>query len=126
MSFSSALPASVTSVASAWASNQLVSWAIQMPPSLTSASSAWNSNTTLTTVGANLFNPCTCTNYANAFTNTNLTQTSIDNILVSINSNGTSNGTFNQSGGSAPSATGQAAITAMRSRGWTVTVTGGF
>ena len=60
------------------------------------------------------------------FANTALTQSSIDGILVSINSNGTSNGTFDQSGGSAPSATGQAAIDAMRSRGWTITVTGGY
>ena len=33
---------------------------------------------------------------------------------------------FNQSGGSAPSATGEAAIDTLRSRGWTVTVTGGY
>jgi len=33
---------------------------------------------------------------------------------------------FDQSGGSAPSSTGEAAITTLRSRGWTVTVTGGF
>jgi hypothetical protein len=46
--------------------------------------------------------------------------------LVSINSNNTSNGTFDQSGGSAPSATGNAAIDAMRGRGWTITVTGGY
>lgn len=57
---------------------------------------------------------------------TNLSQESIDGILVSINSNLTSNGTFSQSGGNAPSAVGEAAIVAMRSRGWTVTVTGGF
>lgn len=67
-----------------------------------------------------------CTNYTNAFTNTNLTQQSIDDILVAINMAGTSNGTFNQSGGSAPSSVGEAAITALRSRGWTITVTGGF
>jgi hypothetical protein len=46
--------------------------------------------------------------------------------LVSINSNGTSDGDFDQSGGSAPSATGEAAIDALRGRGWTVTVTGGY
>jgi len=66
------------------------------------------------------------TDYTSAFTNTNLNQTSIDDVLVAIESAGTSNGTFNQSGGSAPSATGEAAITALRGRGWTVTVTGGF
>jgi hypothetical protein len=73
-----------------------------------------------------MFDNCLCTNFTGAFTNTGLTQESIDGILVSINSNGTSNGTFNQNGGSAPSATGQSAIDAMRSRGWTITVTGGY
>ena len=33
---------------------------------------------------------------------------------------------FNQSGGSAPSSTGEAAIDTLRSRGWIVTVTGGY
>jgi len=33
---------------------------------------------------------------------------------------------FDQSGGSAPSSTGEAAIDTLRSRGWTVTVTGGY
>jgi surface protein len=67
-----------------------------------------------------------CTNYSNAFTDTNLSQQSIDDILVAIEAAGTSNGTFDQSGGSAPSATGEAAIDALRGRGWTITVTGGY
>ena len=73
-----------------------------------------------------MFDNCPCTNFTGAFLNTGLTQASIDGILVSINGNGTSNGTFDQSGGSAPSVTGQTAIDAMRSRGWTITVTGGY
>ena len=92
----------------------------------TNFSGAWLNCSGLTSFPANFFDGCAATIFNNAFTNTNLTQTSIDNILVSINSNGTSNGTFNQSGGSAPSATGEAAIDAMRLRGWTVTVTGGY
>jgi hypothetical protein len=92
----------------------------------TNFSSAWQGCSSLTTFPANFFNGCAATNFTNAFTSTNLTQASIDGILVSIESNGTSGGTFTQSGGSAPSATGEAAITALRSRGWTVTVTGGF
>jgi hypothetical protein len=75
---------------------------------------------------ANAFDNCLGTNFTNAFTNTNLTQTSIDGILVSIESNGTSGGTFSQSGGSAPSAIGETAIDALRTRGWTITVTGGY
>jgi hypothetical protein len=87
-----------------------------------------SSLTALTTEGGtgNPFADSPCTDYTNAFANTNLDQASIDNILVRIESAGTSNGTFDQSGGSAPSATGEAAVTALRGRGWTVTVTGGF
>lgn len=65
-------------------------------------------------------------NLTQAFINTNLTQQSIDNILVSLNTSGTLNGIFAQSGGSAPSAVGEAAIDDLRLKGWTVTVTGGY
>jgi len=49
-------------------------------------------------------------------------------VLVSLVASGIAAGTrvFGQSGGSAPSSTGEAAITTLRSRGWTVTVTGGY
>ena len=87
---------------------------------------AWSGCSGLTSFPANFFDNCLATNFTNAFHNTKLSQESIDGILVSINSNATSNGTFDQSGGSAPSEAGEVAITAMRSRGWTVTVTGGF
>lgn len=86
----------------------------------------WQGCTGLTSFPANFFDNCLATDFTFAFFNTNLSQASIDGILVSINSNSTSNGTFNQSGGSAPSIVGQAAIDAMRSRGWTVTTTGGY
>lgn len=92
----------------------------------TNFTAAWRDCTSLTTVPANLFNGSSAVNFTNAFFNTALTQQSIDNILVSIESNNTSNGTFNQTGGSSPSTTGEAAITNLRGRGWTVTVTGGF
>jgi hypothetical protein len=54
-----------------------------------------------------------------------LTQ-SIDDILVSLDTSGVSSGTFTQSGGQAPSATGEAAIDSLVGKGWTVTVTGGY
>jgi len=49
-------------------------------------------------------------------------------VLVSLVASGIAAGTrvFDQSEGSAPSATGEAAIDTLRSRGWTVTVTGGY
>jgi hypothetical protein len=73
-----------------------------------------------------MFDTITATDFTSAFLNTNLSVTSIDNILVSINTSNTSNGSFLQTGGSAPSAVGEAAIDALRARGWTVTVTGGY
>ena len=77
---------------------------------------------------ANAFDNVSGGNFTNAFANTALTQTSIDNILVSLVASGIAAGTrvFDQSGGSAPSAAGEAAIDTLRSRGWTVIATGGY
>jgi len=89
---------------------------------------AWQDCSSLTSFPANIFDNVKGGDFTEAFTNTALTQTSIDNILVSLVASGISAGTrvFDQSGGSAPSSTGEAAIDTLRSRGWTVTVTGGY
>ena len=72
---------------------------------------------------ANMFNNSPATNYLNAFTATNLTTQSIDNILVSIDTAGRTSGSFKQSGGQAPSATGIAAKDSLVAKGWTVVYT---
>ena len=109
-----------------WESNNLASF----PPINTSSAVgfafAWRNNPNLIDFPANIFGNSNATNFGGAFNNTNLSQSSIDGILVSIESNGTSNGTFGQSGGSAPSSVGETAIDALRSRGWTIAVTGGY
>jgi len=89
---------------------------------------AWYSCNSLTSFPANAFDNVKGGDFTDAFTSTALTQTSIDNILVSLVASGIAAGTrvFDQSGGSAPSSTGEAAIDTLRSRGWTVTVTGGY
>jgi len=89
---------------------------------------AWRNCSSLTSFPANAFDNIKGGNFTLAFTNTALTQTSIDNILVSLVASGIAAGTrvFDQSGGSAPSLTGEAAIDTLRSRGWSVTVTGGY
>jgi len=89
---------------------------------------AWLDCSSLTSFPANAFDNVKGGNFYEAFTDTALTQTSIDNILVSLVASGISAGTrvFDQSGGSAPSSTGEAAIDTLRSRGWSVTVTGGY
>jgi hypothetical protein len=88
---------------------------------------AWYRCSSLTSFPANAFDNIKGGDFTNAFTNTALDQTSIDGILVSLVTSGITAGTFDQSGGSAPSVdTGQPAIDTLRSRGWTVTVTGGY
>jgi len=94
----------------------------------TSFNGAWRNCSSLTSFPANAFDDISGGDFTEAFTNTALTETSIDNILVSLVASGIATGTrvFDQSGGSAPSSTGEAAIDTLRSRGWTVTVTGGY
>ena len=81
-------------------------------------------STPIATFPANAFDNTAGNQYANAFTSTNLTQQSIDNILVSIDASG-ADGSFNafkQSGGSTPSAVGLAAKTSLEGKGWTVII----
>ena len=94
----------------------------------TNFSYAWHNCTSLTSFPANAFDNIKGGDFTLAFTDTNLPQESIDNILVSLATSGIDSGTraFDQSGGSAPSSTGEAAIDTLRSRGWTVSVTGGY
>jgi hypothetical protein len=81
-----------------------------------------NGGTSLTTFPANMFDNSTASNYFYAFTSTNLSTQSIDDILVSLDTSGVSNGTFLQSGGgNTPSATGLTAKANLISKGWTVT-----
>jgi len=88
-----------------------------------SFSNAWRGCSSLTTFPANAFDTNIASNYTSAFTATNLSTQSIDDILVSLDVCGVSNGTFTQSGGSTPSATGLAAKTNLINKGWTVTTT---
>jgi len=87
---------------------------------------SWFNCKSLTSFPANAFDNVKGGNFSRAFERTALTQTSIDNVLVSLVASGIAAGVFDQSDGSAPSSTGEAAIDTLRSRGWTVTVTGGY
>jgi len=89
---------------------------------------AWFGCSSLTSFPANCFDSVKGGSFSDAFSGTNLTQASIDGILASLVTSGIATGTrvFGQSGGSAPSAAGEESITTLRSRGWAVTVTGGF
>lgn len=72
---------------------------------------------------ANMFDNSPATVYLNAFAVTSLTEQSIDNILVSIDTAGGTSGTFKQSGGQAPSAVGIAAKDSLVAKGWTMVIT---
>jgi len=118
-----------TDFTKAWRNcSSLTSFPLIDTSSGTNFDQAWRDCSGITTIPAGLFNNVSGGNFTEAFTDTALTQTSIDNILVSLVASGIAAGTrvFDQSGGSAPSSTGEAAIDTLRSRGWTVTVTGGY
>lgn len=91
--------------------------------SATNLDSAWQGCLLLKSFPANAFDNCTATNFTDAFINTALNTQSIDGILESIDVAGQINGTFNQSGGQAPSSLGLAAKTSLEAKGWSITVT---
>jgi len=115
---------SVTDFYATWFNcSSLTSFPLIDTSSGNSFSNAWRGCSSLTTFPANAFDTNIASNYTNAFNTTNLSTQSIDDILVSLDVSGVSNGTFTQSGGSTPSATGLAAKTNLINKGWTVTTT---
>ena len=118
-----------TDFSAAWYSNSLTSFPLIDTSSGTNFEFAWYNNAELVDFPANFFDNIKGGNLDRAFDATNLNEASIDGILVSLVTSGIAAGTrlFDQSGGSAPSVgTGQPAIDTLRSRGWAVTVTGGY
>ena len=87
---------------------------------------AWISCTSLADFPAGRFNSTSCTRYQDAFTSCALTAQSIENILVSINAAGTSNGNLGIGGGTNAAKTtwssaANTAYDALVARGWTIT-----
>jgi hypothetical protein len=83
---------------------------------------AWWGCENLTTFPAGMFDSCLATSFNSAWYNCALNQTSVNNILISLDTAGQSNGTVNLNGGTsaAPSGAGLAAKVSLQSRGWTV------
>ena len=73
-----------------------------------------------------MFNTCTATDFTNAWQNCALNQTSVNRILVSLDTAGQNNGTVGINGGtsSAPGVAGWAAVASLEAKGWTVSVNG--
>ena len=113
-----------TNLSYAWfGCSGLVSFPLLDTSSSTNFLRTWDNCSGLTSFTSNAFDTNIASNYTDSFKNTNLTTQSIDNILVSLDTSGVSNGTFTQSGGSAPSATGNTAVDNLVIKGWTVTTT---
>lgn len=97
--------------------------------SLTDCTLMFTGSTNLTTlVVGSAFSSSPCTKFTDAFNSCKLNQASMDGILNSINAANTSNGTLGMIGvtNATPSATGLAAATALRARGWTITNSKGW
>jgi photosystem II stability/assembly factor-like uncharacterized protein len=95
--------------------------------SATSLQSAWRDCSNLSYVPPKIFDNCLATDLSYAFINCSLTSPSVDNILVSLDVAGQSNGTVDITGGSnlAPSVAGLIALANLEARGWTVNVEAG-
>jgi hypothetical protein len=98
------------------------------PPSAASGFvSSWENCSSLTNFPANRFNNVTnCNRFLEAWTGCALTAQSIENILVSINAAGTSNGNLGIGGGTNAAKTtwstaANTAYNALVARGWTIT-----
>jgi hypothetical protein len=107
--------------------SSLTSFPLLNVSSGTNFQQAWYGCTSLQTFPAKMFDSVTATNFLSAFSNTNLSSQSIENIVVSIDTAGQINGTLDiTGGGNATTATAQTAIDNLRGRGWTVTVPDGY
>ncbi len=84
----------------------------------------WFNCTSLVDFPANMFDNCTATNFNLAWRGCALSSQSVDNILVSLDTAGQSNGTvlIDQGTNSYPGAAGLAAKTSLEARGWTVII----
>jgi hypothetical protein len=91
--------------------------------------SAWQGCTQLADFPPNLFDNTIATRFLNAFLSCALTATSIENIIVSINTANTSNGNLSLQGGtnantSTWTTAANNAYIALIGRGWTITQNG--
>lgn len=83
---------------------------------------AWSTCESLTSFPAGMFDNCSATNFNYAWIGCALSQQSVDNILVSLDTAGQSNGIVSIDGGtsSAPGAAGLSAKASLEGKGWTV------
>jgi hypothetical protein len=88
----------------------------------TTFNGAWRYCSNLRTFPANMFNSCTATDFFEAWQSCNLSYTSVNNILISLDTAGQSNGVVNLDGGTSagPALGGITATNNLVAKGWTV------
>jgi hypothetical protein len=88
----------------------------------TNFQNTWEGCISLISFPAGMFDSCSATNFNNAWVSCALDQTSVDNILISLDTAGQSNGILDINGGtsSPPGTTGLAAKLSLQAKGWTV------
>ena len=113
----------VTNFNNAWRlCSSLTSFPLLDTSNGTNFGSAWSACSSLSSFPSNAFDINIATNYVSSFSSTKLSTQSIDDILVSLDTSGVINGTFNQSGGgNLPSSVGLTAKANLISKGWTIT-----
>ncbi len=117
-------PYCVTDFTQAWKyCSNLTSFPLLDVSNGTNFSSSWFNCNSLTSFPAGMFDTCSATNFTNTWRFCALNQTSVDNILVSIDTAGQFNGTLGIDNGtsSPPGPAGLAAKANLITRGWTVT-----
>lgn len=115
----------ITNLTEAWAGcTSITEFPLLDFASCVNFESAWEDCSSLVDFPAHAFDNSQCSNYTNSFTGCGLSQTSVDNILISLNNSGVTNGTVDITGGanSVPSSLGKAARTSLIGKGWTVNV----
>ena len=115
-----------TNFFTAWATcNSLTSFPLLDVSSGTNFYGAWQNCISLTTFPAGMFDTCTATNFDNAWTNCALTPQSIENILVSLDTSGVTEGLLGISGGTNAcyedwTVLATAAYSSLISKSWTI------
>lgn len=92
----------------------------------TNFTQTWMQCYDLTTFPANVFDNCLGTDFTSAFNDCSLTSQSVNNILISLDAAGQSNGTLGITGhnNAAPTGAGITAADNLVAKGWTLTLVG--
>jgi len=118
-------PTGCTDLSYAWANcHSIISFPTLDLNSGTNFFAAWRDCINLTSFPLSYFDSCLGVNFEDAWKNCALDQTSVDGILVSLDTAGQSNGIVDLSGGTSalPGATGLSAKDSLEAKGWTVIV----